>query len=138
MAEKSVEAPKAGKVMQVERRDCPEIAPEAARRVQPMQGFDDCYADIVDYIIRCTHKIWDERDIGLIYTHNCVLYGTTGTLYTREEVVRDRIQWLVSLPERRGMGTHVIWKGDDIQGFHTSHLAPARGGCSPRGPWPIA
>ena len=111
---------KPGKVMQVERRDYPEIAPEGAKRVQSMQGFDDCYADIVDYIIRCTHKIWDERDIGLIYTHythNCVLYGTTGTLYTREEVVRDTIQRLVSFPERRGMGTHVIWKGDDQQGF---------------------
>lgn len=41
-----------------------------------MCGFDPIYTDIVDCIIRCTHHIWDERDIGLIYshyTHNCVL-----------------------------------------------------------------
>jgi hypothetical protein len=74
------------KVMQVERHDYTDLAPRNAKRTQPMRGFDSIYTDIVDYIVRCTHLIWDERDIGLIYTHythNCVLYGTTGTLYTR-------------------------------------------------------
>lgn len=70
-----------------------------------MRGFDPIYTDIVDWMVRCTHLIWDERDIGLIYSHytdNCVLYGTTGTLCTREGVIRDTIQRLVSFPERRG------------------------------------
>lgn len=117
-------------VLQVERRDYVELAPTGRKRVQPMEGFDDIYTDIVDYIVRCTHKIWDERDIGLIYTHythNCVLYGTMGTLYDREEVVRDTIQRLVSLPERRGMATQVIWNGDDQDGFYTSHLVTGSG-----------
>lgn len=125
-----------GRVSQVERHDYPELAPEGGKRVQPMQGFDPIYTDIVDYIVRCTHRIWDERDIGLIYshyTHNCVLYGTTGTLYTREEVVRDTIQRLVSFPERRGMATHVIWKGDDQEGFYTSHLVTGTGRHSQNG-----
>ncbi len=88
-------------VLQVERHDYPDLAPQGGKRTQAMRGFDPIYTDIVDYIVRCTHKIWDERDIGLIYshyTHNCVLYGTTGTLYTREEVVRDTIQRLGILP----------------------------------------
>ncbi|GHA32899.1 ester cyclase [Devosia pacifica] len=117
-------------VMQVERHDFTDLVPENRPRVQSMKGFDECYTDIVDYIIRCTHKIWDERDIGLIYTHythNCVLYGTLGTMYTREEVVRDTIQRLVQLPERRGMGTHVIWNGNDEEGFYTSHLVTGTG-----------
>ena len=117
-------------VLQVERRDFIELVPEGRKRVQPMQGFDDIYTDIVDYIVRCTHKIWDERDIGLIYTHythNCVLYGTMGTIYDREDVVRDTIQRLVSLPERRGMATHVIWGGNDQDGFYTSHLVTGSG-----------
>ena len=119
-----------GAVMQVERHDYVDLAPTNRARVQPMQGFDDIYTDIVDYIVRCTHLIWDERDVGLIYshyTHNCVLYGPSGTLYTREEVVRDTIQRLVSLPERRGMATHVIWNGDDQKGFYTSHLVTGTG-----------
>jgi predicted ester cyclase len=117
-------------VLQVERRDYPDLAPTNRARVQPMEGFDDIYTDIVDYIVRCTHKIWDERDIGLIYTHythNCVLYGTLGTIYNREDVVRDTIQRLVSLPERRGMATQVIWRGDDVDGFYTSHLVTGSG-----------
>ncbi len=120
----------AEKVMQVERHDYPDLAPANGKRTQAMRGFDPIYTDIVDYIVRCTHKIWDERDIGLIYTHythNCVLYGTTGTLYTREEVVRDTIQRLVSFPERRGMATQVIWKGDENSGFYTSHLVTGTG-----------
>ena len=117
-------------VLQVERRDYPELAPTNRPRSQSLEGFDDVYTDIVDYIIRCTHRIWDERDIGLIYTHythNCVLYGTTGTIYNREDVVRDTIQRLVSFPERRGMGTQVIWNGNDKDGFYTSHLVTGSG-----------
>lgn len=95
-----------------------------------MDGFDECYTDIVDYIVRCTHKIWDERDIGLIYTHythNCILYGTMGTIYDRETIVRDTIQRLVSFPERRGMATQVLWSGNDKEGFYTSHLVTGHG-----------
>jgi pimeloyl-ACP methyl ester carboxylesterase/predicted ester cyclase len=117
-------------VLQVERHDYPDLAPTNRPRSQSLAGFDDIYTDIVDYIIRCTHKIWDERDIGLIYTHythNCVLYGTTGTIYNREDVVRDTIQRLVSFPERRGMGTQVIWNGNDKEGFYTSHLVTGSG-----------
>lgn len=117
-------------VLQVERHDYPDLAPTNRPRSQSLTGFDEIYTDIVDYIIRCTHKIWDERDIGLIYTHythNCVLYGTTGTIYNREDVVRDTIQRLVSFPERRGMGTQVIWNGNDKDGFYTSHLVTGSG-----------
>ena len=127
---------KTERVMQVERHDYPELAPQDAPRSQSLRGFDDIYTDIVDYIVRCTHRIWDERDIGLIYshyTHNCVLYGTTGTIYTREEIVRDTIQRLVSFPERRGMATHVIWKGNDREGFYTSHLVTGTGRHSQHG-----
>ncbi len=117
-------------VLQVERRDYVDLAPSKRPRAQPLDGFDDVYTDIVDYIVRCTHRIWDERDVGLIYshyTHNCVLYGTMGTIYDREEIVRDTIQRLVSLPERRGMATQVIWNGDDQNGFYTSHLVTGSG-----------
>ena len=88
--------------------------------MQSLRGFDDCYTDIVDYIVRCTHKIWDERDVGLIYshyTHNCVLYNALGTLYNREQVVQDTLQRLIAFPERRGMATRVIWNGNDVDGF---------------------
>ncbi|TYB81070.1 ester cyclase [Maritimibacter fusiformis] len=117
-------------VLQVERRDFVDLVPENRERAQPMQGFDPIYTDIVDYIVRCTHRIWDERDVGLIYTHythNCVVYHATGTIYNREDVVHDTIKRMFMLPERRGMATQVIWNGNDKDGFYTSHLVTGSG-----------
>ena len=36
-------------------------------RMHSMRGFEDTYVDIVDYIVRITHRIWEEKDIGYIY-----------------------------------------------------------------------
>ncbi len=117
------------RILEVERHDYTALAPTGPR-TQAMAGFDPIYTDIVDYIVRCTHRIWDERDIGLIYshyTHNCILYGAGGTIYNREDIVRDTIARLVMLPERRGMATQVIWGGNDRDGFYTSHLVTGSG-----------
>ncbi|NND72360.1 MAG: SnoaL-like domain-containing protein [Rhodothermales bacterium] len=117
-------------VLQPERRDFVNMVPTDRPRAHPMKGFDPIYTDIVDYIVRCTHRIWDERDVGLIYTHythDCVVYSALGTTYTREEVVQATIQRLFMLPERRGMATHVIWNGNEEDGFYTSHLVTGAG-----------
>ena len=117
-------------VLQVERRDFTQLVPKDRERVQSMRGFDPEYTDIVDYIIRCTHRIWDERDVGLIYTHythNCVVYGNLFNMYDRESIVRETIQRLVELPDRRGMATQVIWRGNDVDGFYTSHMTHGMG-----------
>ena len=117
-------------VLQVERRDYVDLAPRGRPRRQSMRGFDPIYTDIVDYIVRCTHRIWDERDVGLIYTHythNAAVYYPLGAVYNREDIVRDTIQRLVSFPERRGMATQVIWRGNDVDGFYTSHLVTGTG-----------
>jgi predicted ester cyclase len=132
------DAPRDEQVLQVERRDYVDLAPTNRPRSQSLRGFDPIYTDIVDYIVRCTHRIWDERDIGLIYTHythNAVLYTSLGALYNREDVVRDTIQRLTAFPERRGMATQVIWRGNDVDGFYTSHLVTGSGRHSQYGPF---
>ena len=117
-------------VLQVERRDYVDLAPTTRPRRQSMRGFDPIYTDIVDYIVRCTHRIWDERDVGLIYTHythNAVMYTALGAIYDRETIVQDTIQRLVTFPERRGMATQVVWRGNDVDGFYTSHYVTGAG-----------
>ncbi len=124
--------------MQVEKRDFVDLVPTGRPRSQSLRGFDQEYTDIVDYIVRCTHRIWDERDVGLIYTHythNAVVYASLGNSYTREEVVRATIQRLAELPDRRGMATQVIWSGDDEKGFYTSHLVTGTGRHTEPGPY---
>ena len=128
----------AQQVLQVERRDYVDLAPTDRARRQSLRGFDPVYTDIVDYIVRCTHRIWDERNIGLIYshyTHNAVITYPLGTVYNREDIVRDTIQRLVTFPERRGMATQVIWRGDDVDGFYTSHYVTGSGRHTQDGPY---
>ena len=131
-------APASEQVMQVERHDFIDLVPTNRPRAQSLRGFDPCYTDIVDYIVRCTHKIWDERDIGLIYTHythNSDVYYNLGAVHSREDIVRDTIQRLASFPERRGMATQVVWRGNDVDGFYTSHLVTGTGRHTQAGPY---
>jgi predicted ester cyclase len=91
---------------------------------QGMKGFDDDYVDIVDYIVRCTHKIWEEGAIGLIYTHynhNAIIHTSDGMIYGVEKVVENTIQRQAAFPNAKAFADDVIWSGNDEDGFHSSH-----------------
>ena len=99
-------------------------------RRQSMKGFDEEYTDIVDYIIRCTHRIWEEKGMGLCYTHyahNAVIHTSEGIVYGRDEWTRRSIDGLAAFPDIRLFGDEVIWTGNDQDGFHTSHRIVAVG-----------
>ena len=72
-------------VMQVGRQDYPALAPVNGKRTQPMRGFEDSYTDIVEYIVRCTHRIWNERDTiqRLVAFPRAARHGNTGDLERR-------------------------------------------------------
>ena len=100
-----------------------QLAPSGARR-QPMQGFDDCYADIIDYIIRCTHRIWEERGLDLIdshYSKDCPVYTMAGPVFGAAVVKAGTAATLASFPDRTLVGDAVIWSGDDQMGYLSSH-----------------
>lgn len=40
--------------------------PDHLRR-QPLRGFEDRFVNIIDCIVRITHQIWEQDDIGYIY-----------------------------------------------------------------------
>lgn len=104
--------------------DITKILSSGGERTQSLKGFDDVYLDIVDYIIRCTHRIWEEKGVGLIYTHyqhNIPIWTTDGLTYGREAVVEGTLKTLAAFPDVRLIGDEVIWSGDDEEGFHTSH-----------------
>ncbi len=99
------------------------MAPGTVRR-QPLRGFDEDYVDIVDYIVRCTHKIWEEGAVGLIYTHysqHVVVHTSDGNFYGRETMVEDTLQRLAAFPNLRAFADDVIWSGNEDEGFHSSH-----------------
>jgi len=94
------------------------------QRLHSMQGFDDRFTDIVDYIIRITHEIWEEKAVGTLYDYyaNTIqIHTATDTLYGRDAVLAATLATLAAYPDRRLYGDEVIWGGDDQRGFYTSH-----------------
>lgn len=93
-------------------------------RVQSMRGFDETYVDIIDYIVRITHRIWEEKDIGYItdtYRHNSHVYDDYGLQYGSEKIVADTAHTINAFPDIRLFADEIIWAGNDEVGFHTSH-----------------
>jgi predicted ester cyclase len=101
------------------------VHPPSERR-QRMHGFQPQYADIVDYIVRVTHRIWEEKEIGYIYKtyrHNSSVTDDSGLQYGRDKIVADTVHTINAFPDIRLYADEVIWAGDDRVGFHTSHRA---------------
>lgn len=97
---------------------------------QPMRGFDPDYVDIVDYIVRITHRIWEERGVGLIYDtygHNISLWTTEGLAIGREMMVANTLRTLAAYPGRKIYVEDVVWSGNEDDGFHTSMRAVSVG-----------
>jgi predicted ester cyclase len=94
------------------------------RRLQPMRGFDANVTDIIDYILRVTHAIWEEKAIGYLYEH----YRSTtrvvddhGIVYGRDKVIEETTKFLSAFPDLRLYPDEIVWAGDDTIGFWTSH-----------------
>ncbi len=93
-------------------------------RRQPMRGFETHYTDIIDYIVRATHRAWEEKDVGYIYEfyrHNCVVRDDDGLIFGRDRVVENTLALIGALPDIRLIADEIVWAGDDEAGFHTSH-----------------
>lgn len=98
-------------------------------RRQPLDGFEPVYRDIVDYIIRCTHRIWEQKDIGLCRTHyaaDCHLHTLAGPAIGVETVVQNTIGALSIYADRVVLGEDVIWSEDAPGTYHSSHRIISR------------
>ncbi len=110
----------------------------SSEQLQSMKGFEPQYTDIVDYIVRITHRIWEESDMGYIYDtylHNLAVHTAYGTTYGVEGVVSGSVAFLAALPDRRMYPEDVIWAGDDETEFHSSHLIVNTGTNTGFSPW---
>lgn len=99
------------------------LLPEPGRR-QELAGFDDDYVDIADYIVRCTHRIWEGKNLGLIRTHytdDCLVHTLAGPTRGVEAVIAGTLATLQAFPDRTLYADHVIWSDDGPQGYLSSH-----------------
>jgi SnoaL-like polyketide cyclase len=91
---------------------------------QAMPGFEPVYLDFVDYIVRCTHRIWEERDVGLCRTHydaDVVMHTLAGPASGAEAVVQGTISALAASSDRQVIGEDVIWSHDPDGRLYSSH-----------------
>jgi len=91
---------------------------------QKMEGFSEDYIDIVDYILKITHRIWEEKGIGIIYdtySNNIVMHFCSYNACGINEVISGTLQTLHAFPDRRLIGQDVIWSSFNKHGFFSSH-----------------
>lgn len=111
-----------------------------ARPDRDLEGFPDDYADIVDYIVKITRRIWIDGAIGLIYDTydpNCVVYTATDVGRGVDRVVAGTTASMASSPDLDNHFLNVAWSGNGRDGFYTSHLGFGTGlnvGASVYGP----
>ena len=105
-----------------------ELLTQGPRR-QPLDGFEPVYRDIVDYIVRCTHRIWEEKNVGLCRTHysdDCVMHTLAGPAVGKEVVTQNTVTSLASYADRVVLAEDVIWSEDAPGEYYSSHRITSR------------
>ena len=105
-------------------RDIATILEPQSERRQPLPGFDPDYCDIVDYILRCTHRIWEQKDVGLIATHyapDIRVHLMTGPVDGMDGVIAGTARTLSAFPDRTLTGEAVIWSDEGDGAYLSSH-----------------
>ena len=98
-------------------------------RRQRLDGFDPVYRDFVDYIVRCTHRIWEGKDVGLCRTHygtDCELHTLAGPAIGAEVVTQNTVGALAAYADRIVLAEDVIWSEDAPGTFYSSHRIMSR------------
>ncbi|MDX2288182.1 MAG: hypothetical protein NW217_05105, partial [Hyphomicrobiaceae bacterium] len=109
-------------------RTLADLLAERPRR-QDLPGYDDVYSDFVDYIIRCTHRIWEQKNVGLCRTHyskDCAIHTLAGPVKGVEAVVQNTLTTLSATPDRLLIGEDVIWSADGDGHLYSSHRIVSR------------
>lgn len=97
---------------------------------QSMRGFEDTYRNIIDYIVRITYKIWEDRDveyIGDTYSDTSLVYDDYGLQHGCQKIIQDTHHTTGAFSDIQLIADEIVWAGDDEIGYHTSHRTIIRG-----------
>lgn len=92
--------------------------------LQNLPGFDEQYHNIVDYILKITEKIWEQRAIWHIYDTyetDVLIHSGATKINGVEAVVSGTIKTLYAFPDRKMGGEAVIWSKHEADAFYSSH-----------------
>ncbi len=97
---------------------------------QSLRGFESTYQNIIDYIVRITYRIWEDRNVGYIrdtYHHQSQVFDDYGLQLGCEKIVSDTEHTTGAFSDIKLIADEIIWAGNDDIGFHTSHRVFIRG-----------
>lgn len=98
--------------------------------LQSLRGFESSYQNIIDYIVRITHRIWEDRDveyIGDTYSDSSRVFDDYGLQFGNQKIIADTHHTTGAFSNIRLIADDVVWAGNDEIGFHTSHRTIIRG-----------
>lgn len=104
--------------------------PEDFGPQQDMQGFEQQYRNIIDYIVRITYKIWEDLDVEYIadtYSDQSEVYDDYGLQRGSKKIIADTHHTTAAFSNIQLIADEVIWAGNDKIGYHTSHRTIIRG-----------
>lgn len=97
---------------------------------QPMRGFEETYRNIIDYIVRITYRIWEDREVEYIaatYADDSHVYDDYGLQAGSGKIIEDTRHTTGAFSNIALVADEIVWAGDDEVGFHTSHRTLIRG-----------
>ncbi len=97
---------------------------------QRLSGFEETYRNIIDYIVRITYRIWEDRDveyIGKTYSDDSHVFDDYGLQRGSTKIIADTHHTTGAFSDIELIADEIVWAGDDEVGFHTSHRTIIRG-----------
>ena len=104
--------------------------PEDFGPKQSMRGFESTYQNIIDYIVRITYKIWEDREVEYIrdtYSDTSHVYDDYGLQLGAGKIVDDTYHTTGAYTDIQLIADEIVWAGNDEVGYHTSHRTLVRG-----------
>lgn len=89
-----------------------------------LDGFDPKWKDFPDYILGITKEIWEDRHIATLhhyYAETMPVRSPASVVVGNRNVIAATMATLAEFPDRQLLGEDVIWCGDPVGGFLSSH-----------------
>ena len=96
----------------------------ARSKTQTLAGFDEEFVDIADYILRITHRIWEQKNIGACYDYYadyCPVHTLGGYSDSVDIVVQNTLKTVAAFPDRSLIGEDVIYREEANEVYYSSH-----------------
>ena len=89
-----------------------------------LPGFDSEFSGIVDFIIKITHRIWEQKNTGLCYDYYadpCPVHTLGAYSESVADVVQNTLTMVAAFPDRALIGENVVWSDEGQDRYYSSH-----------------